>query len=87
MLADPGRMERKKMAKYKIEIDRDTCIGDQLCCSEAPNTFDVDDDGIAVVTDPEGDEPDVILAAAQACPVDCIALHDSASGEKVWPED
>jgi len=75
------------MAKYKIEIDRDTCIGDQLCCSEAPNTFDVDDDGIAVVTDPEGDEPDVILAAAQACPVDCIALHDCESGEKVWPEE
>jgi ferredoxin len=77
----------KKMAKYNIEIDRDTCIGDQLCCSEAPNTFDVDDEGIAVVTDPEGDEPEVILAAAQACPVDCISLHECESGNKVWPEE
>jgi ferredoxin len=75
------------MAKYKIEIDRDTCIGDQLCCSEAPNTFDVDGDGIAVVMNLEGDEPDVILAAAQACPVDCIVLVDADTGKKVWPED
>lgn len=75
------------MPKYKIEIDRDTCIGDQLCCNEAPNTFDVDDDGIAVVTDPEGDEAESILNAAKSCPVDCIFLHDCDTGEKVWPEE
>jgi ferredoxin len=75
------------MAKYKITIDRDTCIGDQLCCSEAPNTFDVDDEGIAVVQNVEGDEADVILAAAKACPVDCISLFDAATGKKIWPEE
>lgn len=75
------------MPKYKIEIDRDTCIGDQLCCSEAPNTFDVDDEGIAIVQNVEGDEPDVILAAAKACPVDCIVLYDANTGKKVWPEE
>jgi ferredoxin len=75
------------MAKYKIEIDRDTCIGDQLCCAEAPNTFDVDDEGIAVITNPEGDDPEVILNAAKGCPVDCIMLYDNETGDKVWPED
>jgi len=74
------------MAKYKIEIDRNTCIGDQLCCSEAPNTFDVDDEGIAVVTNPEGDDGENILAAAKSCPVDCITLYDAETGKKVWPE-
>jgi len=75
------------MAKYKIEIDRDTCIGDQLCVSEAPNTFDTDDDNIAVVTNPEGDDPETILNAAKACPVDAISLYDSETGEKIWPEE
>jgi len=75
------------MAKYDIEIDRDTCIGDQLCCSEAPNTFDIDDEGIAFVADADGDPADVVLDAVQSCPVDCIKLTDRASGEVVWPED
>lgn len=74
------------MAKYSIEIDRDTCIGDQLCCSEAPNTFDVDDEGIAIVLNPEGDPPEQIMNAAKSCPVDCIFLKDE-SGTQVWPEE
>jgi ferredoxin len=75
------------MAKYKIEIDREACIGDQLCCNEAADTFEMDDEDIAVVKDPEGNTPDEILAAAQGCPTDAITLHDAESGEKVWPEE
>ncbi len=75
------------MAKYKIEIDKEECIGDQLCCSEAPHTFDMDDEEKATVTDPEGDSPEDIRAAAESCPVDCIKLIDAESGAKVWPED
>jgi ferredoxin len=75
------------MAKYKIEIDRDACVGDGLCVDEAPNTFEMDDEDIAVVIDPEGDDPDAILEAAQSCPSDAIILYDAETGEKVWPED
>ena len=75
------------MAKYKIEIDRDTCTGDTLCVEEAPGTFELDDEEIAVVIDPEGDDPDTILAAAEACPVEAIILYDADTGAKVWPED
>lgn len=75
------------MAKYKIEVDRDTCIGDQLCVSEAPNTFDMDDEDIAVITNPEGDDDETILNAAKGCPVDAIILYDTETGEKVWPEE
>lgn len=73
-------------AKYTIEVDADTCIGDQLCCEEAPNTFAINDDNIAYVISPEGDAPENILAAAQVCPVDAIKLVDNESNEQVWPE-
>ncbi len=75
------------MAKYKIEVDPELCIGDQACCADAPDTFEMSDDDIAVVKDPEGNAPDEILNAAQNCPTDAIILHDEESGEKVWPEE
>ena len=74
------------MAKYKIDIDREECIGDRLCSEEAPGTFDVDDEGKGIVTDPQGDPPEDILAAAKCCPLDAITLHDMKTGEQVWPE-
>ncbi len=75
------------MAKYRIEIDREACVGDGLCVDEAPGTFEMDDEEIAVVIDAEGDDPETILAAAEACPSEAIILYDGATGEKVWPED
>ncbi len=74
------------MAKYKIDIDRELCIGDGACCGEAPNTFEMDDENIAKVTNPDGHTPDEILQAAQTCPVDAIKLTDAATGEQVWPK-
>lgn len=73
------------MPKYKIEIDRDECLGDGLCCDDAPCTFEMDDD-VAVVKDPAGDTPEEILEAARNCPVDAITLIDADTGEQVWPE-
>jgi ferredoxin len=75
------------MAKYRIEIDREACVGDGACCDSAPGTFELDDDTIAVVKSPEGDPPETILEAAQGCPTDAIVLFDAETGEKVWPEE
>ncbi|MBN2446913.1 MAG: ferredoxin [Phycisphaerae bacterium] len=73
------------MAKYKVEIDRETCIGCQACASDAAGTFEMDDDDIAIVVNQEGDPPETILAAAEACPSESIILHDADTGEKVYP--
>lgn len=73
------------MAKYKIEIDRDLCIGDGACVGEAPNTIQLDGDNIAIVTDPEAHTPEEVLQAAQVCPVDAIKLYDE-TGKQVWPQ-
>jgi ferredoxin len=74
------------MGKFKIEIDRELCIGDGACCGEAPNTFEMDTDNVAVVKDPNGNTDEEILQAAQVCPVDAIKLTDAQTGEKVWPK-
>ena len=75
------------MAKYKLEVDRDACIGDGLCADEAPGTFEMDDEDKAVIINEDGDSPETILEAAQSCPSDAIIVYDKESGEKVWPED
>ncbi|MFN3201699.1 MAG: ferredoxin [Bradymonadia bacterium] len=71
---------------YQIKVLRDMCIGAATCVAEAPSTFDLDDEDIAVITDPAGDTPDDILAAAQGCPTDAIVIIDDETGEQVWPE-
>ncbi len=74
------------MAKYKIEIDRNLCIGDGACVGEAPNTFEMDADNIAIIKDAAGHTDEEILQAAQVCPVDAIILTDAKTGEKIWPK-
>lgn len=72
--------------KYKIIVDRKLCIGAASCVAVGPNTFALDDQNIAVVTNPQGDNDETILAAAQSCPVDAIIIVDKVTGEQVWPK-
>jgi ferredoxin len=73
--------------KLKITIIRDECIGDGACCDDAPNTFELDDDGIACVKAGSTDDRDTILGAARNCPTDAIVIEDKDSGQKLVPED
>lgn len=72
--------------KYKIIVDRSLCIGAASCVAVGANTFALDDKNIAVVTNPNGDDDDTVLAAAQSCPVDAIILIDKATGDQIWPK-
>jgi ferredoxin len=58
----------------RIEIDREACMGSGNCLFWAPGVFDLDDDGIAVVIDPEGAPEDRIVLAADGCPTKAITL-------------
>jgi ferredoxin len=64
-----------------IEINREVCMGSGTCSFWAPGVFDLDDDGIAIVTDPEGEPEDKILLAGQGCPTQAIAIF--RDGEKI----
>jgi ferredoxin len=65
----------------EIKIDRDVCMGSGNCSFWAPGVFDLDDDGIAIVTDPAGAPEDKIILAAQGCPTQAIAIL--RDGEKI----
>ena len=58
----------------RIEIDREKCMGSGNCSFWAPGVFDLDDDGIAFVVDPEGDPEDKIVLAAEGCPTQAISI-------------
>ncbi len=73
--------------KLKITVDRDTCIGDGLCCDDAPETFEMDDEQKAIVKNPVGDDRETIIEAAGNCPVDAIRVEDTETGEVLYPEE
>lgn len=64
-----------------IEINREVCMGSGNCSFWAPGVFDLDDDGIAIVTDAAGEPEDKVILAAQGCPTQAIAVV--RDGEKI----
>ena len=68
----------------RIEVDRELCFGFGDCVDTAPAVFALDDEDKATVLDPEGASVDLIVEAAQNCPVDAIRIIDS-EGEQVYP--
>lgn len=70
----------------KIEVDREKCIGAGPCVVIAPDTFELDDENIAVIKDAKGNSDEDIIAAAQSCPVNAIIVYDE-DGNQIWPEN
>jgi ferredoxin len=65
----------------QIEINREVCMGSGNCSFWAPGVFDLDDEGIAVVLDPEAASDDKIILAGQGCPTQAISI--TRDGEKI----
>jgi ferredoxin len=68
----------------RIEVDRELCFGFGDCVDTAPAVFALDDADKATVIDPDGASVDLIVEAAQNCPVDAIRIVD-AEGEQIYP--
>ena len=73
--------------KLKIEIDRDECIADGACAVDAPGTFEMDDEDIAILKSEITDDRETILEAARNCPTEAIKVIDAETGETLFPED
>ncbi len=58
----------------RVAVDRERCVGSGNCLFWAPGTFDLDDDGVAVVIDPAGEEEERIAVAAEGCPTRAISV-------------
>ena len=81
---------------YKIEYDRNNCIGAGICAALSPENFKINDDTKAdllqakfnektgmwelEITDKELDK---VMAAASGCPVLVIHVIDKETGEKL----
>ena len=58
----------------EIRIDREKCMGSGNCSFWAPGTFDLDDEGVAIVVNSEGDPDEKVVLAAQGCPTQAISV-------------
>lgn len=68
----------------RARVDRDVCIGSVMCVSTAPEVFELGDDGLARVVDPDAGDDDLLRDAAEGCPVQAIILEDD-EGSQVYP--
>jgi ferredoxin len=53
----------------RVVIDREQCVGFGDCMKEAPEAFVLDDETIAVFTQPETVARERLLRACDSCPV------------------
>jgi len=88
------------MAIKKITVDRNLCIGAAPCVFAAGSVFELDAENKAVLKLKDGAKnsgpaeketledaavtDDMLMAAAQACPVKAIMLHDENDAQ-VYP--
>ncbi len=62
-----------------LTVDRDRCMGSGQCTFYAPSTFDLDEDSIAFVVDPDGDSRSEVDMAISVCPTRAIARAGAAA--------
>jgi ferredoxin len=68
----------------KVRIDRNLCTGLGNCVALAPDVFELDEEGKAVVLDPASVDDETLLEAAESCPYDAIIVEDD-EGNQVYP--
>lgn len=62
----------------KAIVDREACIGCELCTSICPEVFEMDDDQIAtVIANPiPEDEENNAVEAEESCPTEAITIKE-----------
>jgi ferredoxin len=58
----------------EVRIDRDRCMGSGNCMFWAPDTFELGDDGYAMVLDSAATAEAKLRVAADGCPTGAISL-------------
>ena len=71
--------------KIQVSVDHDICVGNAMCITIATNAFKLNDERQAVSANPDGDTEEIILEAAENCPVAAIKVMDADTGEQLFP--
>jgi ferredoxin len=65
----------------KVVIDRDACMGSGNCVFWAPAVFDLDDDGVAVVSSNSAGREEEVRKVAANCPTSAIRVGTMLSAQ------
>lgn len=57
-----------------VLIDRDACMGSGNCVYWAPDVFDIDDEGVAVVVGDAMSNEELVRLASKNCPTGAILV-------------
>ena len=71
--------------KIAVSVDHDICVGNAMCITIATKAFELNDERQAVGANPDGDPEELILEAAENCPVAAITVTDADSGDQLFP--
>ncbi len=81
-MSDPR--EQRVTQGMRLQIDRSLCVGFGDCVDIAPEAFQLDEENIVILIDPERVDRARLLKACGACPVDAITAWDS-DGRQLVP--
>lgn len=78
------RIDERIIAGLTVRIDRTLCVGFGDCVDIDPESFALDDEGIAIFRSAGPGPRELLLAACDACPVDAITVLDE-NGIQIVP--
>jgi ferredoxin len=70
---------------WRVTVDPERCSGSGVCAATAPGHFRVVD-GRSRAAAELADPADVVLAAAESCPMEAITIRDAETGQTLAPE-
>ena len=61
-------------ATWRVEVDRDRCMGTGACVHAQPGVFAIGDDGTATVIGPVDGDDDLLRDVVDECPTAALRL-------------
>ncbi len=71
--------------KLKVTVNHNICVGNGICPHIASKVFELNVDRQSEVINSDGEPREVVLEAAEACPVSAITVVDVENGEQLFP--
>jgi len=70
--------------RWKVTVNRDTCLGSGICAATSPHHFRLDNGKSQALQD-DIEPDDIILDAAETCPAEAITVYNTA-GRRIAPD-
>ena len=71
--------------KLSVAVDHGLCVGNAMCITIATKGFTLNGDHQAIPADVDADSAELIIDAAENCPVAAIRVGDADTGERFFP--